>query len=57
MKWRILQSTFRMRRPKSEVIMRCCCILTNFLHRRRRNVDIIDLGNVEGGGWEGDEDE
>jgi hypothetical protein len=29
----------------------------NFLHRRRRNVDIIDFGNVEGGGWEGDEDE
>ena len=54
MKWRILRSTFKMRRPKFEVIMRCCCILTNFQHRRRMNLQMIDLGQVEGGAWEGD---
>ena len=55
MKWRILQSTFPMRRPKFQVIMRCCCVLTNFQHRRRMNLQMQELGIVEGGDWEPEE--
>ena len=44
-----------MRRAKFEVILRCCCILTNFQHRRRMNLQLNELGIVEGGAWEGED--
>lgn len=51
MKWRNLQSSFLMRRPNFQIIMWRCCILTNFQHRQRMNLQKTDLGNVEGGDW------
>jgi hypothetical protein len=55
MKWRILNGVFRARRVKYAVIMKACCILTNFLHRRRMNLSMEDLGNARGGAWNDEE--
>ena len=55
MKWKILRGTFSMRRWKFSNVFRCCCILTNFIHRRRKNYGIDDLGDVPGGAWDGDD--
>jgi hypothetical protein len=52
MKWRILNGTFPFQRVKFAVVMKACCILTNFLHRRRMNLDMNDLGNARGGAWD-----
>ena len=49
MKWRILNRTFRARRVKFGIVVKACCILTNFLHRRRMNFRMEDLGNARGG--------
>lgn len=51
MKWRVLQGCFRRRRKLFGVIFRTCCILTNFLHRRRKDMSIIIDGDANGGAW------
>ena len=38
MKWKILNGTFPMRRAKFSTVIRACAILTNFQHRRRKNM-------------------
>lgn len=52
MRWRILNGTWKNRRNKFSTTMRACAILTNFLHRRRRNMDIEDAGVAVGGAWD-----
>ena len=54
MKWKVLRGTFPMRRWKYSKVLRCCCILTNFIHRRRNDFSIQELGEVQGGAWDGD---
>jgi DDE superfamily endonuclease len=58
MKWPILKSTFTMRRRKFAVIFEACCKITNFIHRQRRRMTMVDSGIANGGAWDLDaEDE
>ena len=52
MRWRILNGTWTNRRHKFSTTMRACAILTNFLHRRRMNMNIEDAGVAVGGAWD-----
>ena len=54
MHWRCLQGRFRRSRRLFSLVFRTCCILTNFLHRRRRNMSMEVVGEAMGGAW-GDE--
>lgn len=51
MKWRVLQNRFKVRRVKFFIIFQACCILTNFIHRRRKNMAIVEVGEAHGGAW------
>ena len=54
MKWKILRGSFPMRRWKFSCVVHCCSILTNFIHRHRNELGLNDLGDVQGGAWDGD---
>jgi hypothetical protein len=58
MKWLILKSTFTMRRRTFAVVFEACCKMTNFIHRKRCRMTMVDSGNATGGAWDSDaEDE
>lgn len=54
-KWKRLMKRFDSTKPKFTFLFHSGCLLTNFIHRRRRNM-AIDIGAQDGddGGWEGD---
>ena len=57
-KWRRLMKRFDATKPKFHHLFRSAAILTNFLHRRRRDLSFAIVGprnpGVGEGGWEGD---
>ena len=56
MQWRVLRNTFRRDRKMFGLTFATCCTMTNFLHRRRKNMRVEVAGTALGGAW-GDDDE
>ncbi|XXQ39249.1 DDE superfamily endonuclease [Plasmodiophora brassicae] len=56
-KWKRLMKGFDLRKPKFSIMFRCGCGLTNFIHRRRMDMEAFDIERVPHQdlyGWDGD---
>lgn len=55
-KWRRMMKRFDITRPKFATVFRAAAIMTNFIHRRRKDMQAESIGPVqpENRGWAGD---
>jgi len=56
-KWKRMMKRFDATKSKYPTLFQSACILTNFLHRRRKNMTMEDGGIFENEaeqGWDGD---
>ena len=54
-KWKRLMKKFYSTKPKLCVLLKSACLLTNFSHRRRLNINIIlEAAYDDVGSWNGD---
>ena len=51
-RWKIMSKRYDLSRDKFCCVFHACCVMTNFIHRRRMNIQPVVIGDNGNGEWD-----